>query len=238
MPARINKPFKVREIGKKAIVGTRKGNKILNKKEIIDALLEVSRKQILMEYRDPQGRFSIFKQMSFKSDGKHIQRNYFLEINGATGVKKYFIKEEKLAETKKDYATLSYTWEDAITESKALNVISDYLKIHKESKISTVPFKFSYLDRDKGVSYMCYDFQYGHHPETLAQRKEISITEYVGINRKLREFETRVNEYLKKNYKKFNIEPGTTLSDISPQNCFYDPKTKKIRIFNPVLLKE
>ncbi len=49
MPARINKPIKVREIGKKAIVGTRKGNKILNKKEIIDALLEVSRKQILME---------------------------------------------------------------------------------------------------------------------------------------------------------------------------------------------
>lgn len=238
MPPKINKPFKVREIGKKAVVGTRKGNKILNKKELIDALLEVSRKQMLMDYNDPQGRFRITKQMSFKSDGQHIQRNYVLEINGATGVKKYFIKEEKLSTIGKENLTSSYTWEDAITESKALNVISDYLKEHKESKIITVPFKFSYLDREKGVSYICYNFQFGHHPETLAQRKEISITEYVGINRKLREFETRVNEYLKKNYKKFNIEPGTTLSDISPQNCFYDPKTKKIRIFNPVLLKE
>lgn len=237
MPAARIKPFKVREIGKKAIVGTRKGNKILNKKEIIDALLEVSRRQILMEYRDPQGRFSIFKQMSFKSDGKHTQRNYVLEINGATGVKKYFIKEEKLAETKKDYATLSYTWEDAITESKALNVISDYLKIHKESKISTVPFKFSYLDREKGVSYICYNFEFGHHPDTLFQKKVIGIKEYLEINKRLRTFENRLNDYLSKNREKYNLEEGTILTDISPGNTFYDPKTKKIRIFNPVLSK-
>ena len=237
MPPKINKPFKVREIGKKAVVGTRKGNKILNKKELIDALLEVSRKQMLMDYNDPQGRFRITKQMSFKSDGQHIQRNYVLEINGATGVKKYFIKEEKLSTIGKENLTSSYTWEDAITESKALNVISDYLKEHKESKIITVQFKFSYLDREKGVSYICYNFQEGHHPKTLLQRKQIGIKEYLDINRRLGVFEKRLNEYLAKNLKKYNLEEGTILTDISPENVFYDPKTKKIRIFNPVLSK-
>ncbi|MFA5745418.1 MAG: hypothetical protein WCX82_02165 [archaeon] len=238
MPPKLNKPFKIRETGPKRTVGTRKGNKILNNKEIIDALLDLSKTQIKMFHEDSQKRFSIYKQMSYKSDGVHTQRAFILEVNNKLGTKRYYIKEEKISREKTDQFTLSYTWEDAITESKALNIITEYLKEHKESGIKTVPFKFGFLDREKGVSYICYDYQYGHHPETLEHRKEISVTEYTGINRKLREFETRVNEYLKRNYKKFGVEPGTTISDISPENCFYDPKTKRIRIFNPVLLKE
>lgn len=235
--ARMNKPFKVRETGPKRTVGTRKGNKILNNNEIITALFDLSKQQIKMFHEDPQKRFSIYKQMSYKSDGVHTQRAFILEVNTKSGVKRYYIKEEKISQKAIDHYTPSYTWEDAITESKALNIITEYLKEHKESGIKTVPFKFGFLDREKGVSYMCYDYQYGHHPETLAHRKEISMTEYVGINRKLREFEARVNEYLKRNYKKFGVEEGSILSDISPQNCFYDPKAKKIRIFNPVLIK-
>lgn len=238
MPAaRMKKPFKVRETGAKKTVGTRKGNKILNNKEIIDALFDLSKTEIKRFYEDPQKRFTIHKQMSYKSDGVHTQRAFILEINTKSGVKRYYIKEEKLSKKAIEQYTLSYTWEDAITESKALNIITEYLKEHKESGIRTVPFKFGFLDRETGVSYMCYDYQYGHHPETLAHRKEISITEYVGINRKLREFEARVNEYLKRNYKRFGVEEGSLLSDISPQNSFYDPKAKKIRIFNPVLIK-
>jgi len=233
------KPFIPIQKGKASVVRSRIGNKILGQKEIISALSELSRKQILTYIEDPKGRFAIYKQMSFKSDGEHIQRNYILDIKDKNGeIKKYFIKEEKLAPgIGKGSIIPSYTWEDSITEAKALNIVSYYLKQHASTNATTVKLKFAFQDKEKNISIICYNYQYGHHPKTLLQKGQIKIKEFTEISRRLRILENKVNDYLKQNYKKYGLEEGTTITDISPEHAFYDPKTKKIRIFNPILTK-
>ena len=233
------KPFRIIKKGTKSVVRSRGGNKILSQADIITALSELSKKQTLTNIKDPQGRFAISKQMSFKSDGEHIQRNYVLDIKDKNGkIKKYFIKEEKLAPgLEKESIIPSYTWEDSITEAKALNVISDYLKQHASANIATVTLKFAFQDKEKNTSVICYNYQYGHHPKTLLQKGQIKIKEYTDISRRLRILEDKVNDYLKQNSERYGLSPETRITDIDVDNAFYDPKTKKIRIFNPILTK-
>lgn len=233
------KPFRVIRKGNNSVVRSRGGNKILSQIDIITALSDLSKKQTLTYIEDPHGRFKIYKQMSFKSDGEHIQRNYILDIKDKNGeIKKYFLKEEKLAPgIEKESIIPSYTWEDSITESKALNIVSDYLKQHTSANTTTVKLKFAFQDKEKNTSVICYNYQYGHHPKTLLQKGQIKINEFTEISRRLRTLEDKVNEYLKQNNSKYGLSPETRITDIDLDNAFYDPKTKKIRIFNPILTK-
>jgi phage anti-repressor protein len=231
------KPFRVIIKGNNPLVRSRSGNKILSQKDIITALSELSKKQTLTNIQDPHGRFIISKQMSFKSDGKHIQRNYILDIKDKTGkIKKYFIKEEKLAPgIEKESIIPSYIWEDSINESKALEIISDYLKQHAATNTTTVKLMFAYQDKENNTSIICYNYQYGHHPKTLLQKGQIKINEFTEISRRLRILEDKVNNYLKQNHEKYDLSPETRITDIDVDNVFYDTKTKKLRIFNPIL---
>jgi len=198
----------------------------------------------LIEYTTRDGKYTFKRLLGYKSDTKHLQRSYIIEIKDRNNsVHKYFVKEEKVG----DFSSFSksnrlYNWEDAKTESKALKIISDYLKFAKkkgidEQGIELVPLKFAILYKKENKSLVCYDYQDLHRLTTLQTKKQLSAVDFLDYNKKLRFFEDRVNGYLKENYEKYGLEPGTEVTDISPHFTFFDPKTKKLKIFNPVLLK-
>jgi hypothetical protein len=223
------------------------GKDIISKnKGLFKAFLEMD-KQKLSKYKDPNNKF-IIERLKVKRQSKNASETYKIIINGKI-IEKYFVKEiNEEGNPRNKYTFYGQIKEqlDGYHEMKAITILEDL-------GIDVIKAHFSYLNPYSKKTYIAYEFSNLKTVKELVKQKKISSEELQKIKNKILKLEIIIEDALKnkKNTIKYQTIPGITkvketkhktlttnyrptqISDINVGNTFYDPKTKKIYIFDP-----
>ena len=125
-------------------------------------------------------------------------------------------------------------------EMKGVQILKDY-------GFDVIPAQFSFYSKSSRASYIAYNYiDHMYSLKNAYKKKLLDYSEIIRINNKLKSMQKEINNYLKKNYKRYNLPKDIMIKDIAPENpkkmteanVFYDPKTEKIFLFDPWVISE
>jgi len=197
-------------------------------------------KEMLKEYKDPEGRFEIKRHLMSPSV-RTTNVAYVLSVKHNGKINKFFIKETNnsgiLERTSGNNKTSSFNdyidrGIDGVSEARALSLIQD-------CGIQIITHHFAFKDTKIKKSYIVYDFVQellnGVHLKKLILRKQVSMSKIQEIKQYIEDAKDKVYQELK-NKKKYGIDENRIITDILDfDNIYYDRKKDKVFLFDPLL---